>query len=182
MISRKSFHNLKDLLFKITHKYHLIPEFGVGISEVALGDIIPLPAVRLEEGILPFQGQKTLQVPANDLSSAGDKGKTRALITWSVLFTGTCHRFHTLCRWGTIFLGQKALVRALQTSNPEVAAPLRFGGLNPSQEPNLKHRRAGCPGLLGCEGFLNSSRCEIPVQDERVVCHHFIPTTKMVGH
>lgn len=38
----------------------------------ALGKNIPLPVEHLEEGILPFIGQKTQQVPANGLLSAGD--------------------------------------------------------------------------------------------------------------
>ena len=33
---------------------------GVGIPGVALGKIVPLPGVHLEEGLLPLQGQKTL--------------------------------------------------------------------------------------------------------------------------
>lgn len=45
---------------------------GVGVSEVALGKIALLPGVHLGEGILPLQGQKTLQGPADSLSSARD--------------------------------------------------------------------------------------------------------------
>ena len=37
----------------------------------ALGENIPLLGVRLEEGILPSQGCKILQVPAKDLTSVG---------------------------------------------------------------------------------------------------------------
>lgn len=50
-----------------------LEQSAVGISEVSLGETVPLPGVHFEESLYPLQGQKTLQAPANGLSLAANK-------------------------------------------------------------------------------------------------------------
>ena len=67
----------------IVHTRHC----GVGICWITLGENIPFPGVYLEQGILPLNGQRILQVPLSSHSIAGDRGLHKRQITCLQLST-----------------------------------------------------------------------------------------------
>ena len=69
----------------------LAPEYIVWCSNLwaALGEKSPLPRVLLEEGLLPPQGQKTLQFPVKGLSLAEDRGASRGNINFAAFSNAT---------------------------------------------------------------------------------------------
>lgn len=58
-----------------------LQDCGMGISWVSLREITPLPGMHLEQGILPFQGQKALWEPLSSHSTAGKRSTHRGKIT-----------------------------------------------------------------------------------------------------
>lgn len=58
----------------------------------ALGENVPLTGVNLEEGILPFQGQKIQWEPPSGSSSAKDIGLHKRQITWSLVLAVLHHK------------------------------------------------------------------------------------------